>query len=397
MSTKDYLEKDYYKVLGVSKNASPTEIKKAYRTLARDLHPDKNPGNTQSEKRFKDVSEAHSVLGEAGKRKEYDEARSLFGAGAFRRQASGPGPTGRPGGAPFDVSDLFGAGRTGSPRTGEAAGGIGDLFGNLFGGGGGGSRGKAAPRRGGDVETEVTLSFDEAVNGVTVPLRMTSPGPCATCGGGGSKLGSPPRMCPRCLGTGMVNRNQGAFSFSEPCRECQGAGTIVSDPCPTCHGSGSTTISRTIQVRIPSGVGDGQRIKIKAKGQPGERGGPAGDLFVVVHVGGDAVFGRSGDNVTLTVPITFAEAALGAKVKVPTLDSSITLRVRPGTASGTTVRVRGKGVRHSASKVGDLLVTLEVHVPGTLSKEAKKALDAYAAATPQNPREEMDKVVAGRG
>lgn len=388
MSARDQIEKDYYAVLGVPKSASKAEIKKAYRTLARDLHPDKNPGNADAERRFKDVSEAHSVLSDEAKRKEYDEARALFGSGAFRRQAGQPG--GAPGGMPFDLGDLFGAsggaGRAGPRSQDPSGGGIGDLFGNLF----NGSRGRSGPRRGGDLETQATLDFTEAAQGVTLPLRLTSPGACETCHGVGTRPGSAPRTCPRCLGTGMVNHNQGAFSFSEPCRECQGAGTIVDDPCPDCRGTGAQTKSRTITVRIPPGVADGQRIRLKGKGAPGERGGPAGDLFVVVHVSAHELFGRSGDNLTITVPVTFPEAVRGTTVTVPTLAEPVTLKIAKGTAAGTKLRVRGKGVRKKDGSAGDLIVTVNVAVPAKLSKEAAAALDAYAAAAPGNPRAHLD-------
>ncbi len=377
MSTRDSIEKDYYATLGVPKDADAAAIKKAYRKLARDLHPDKNPGNTEAERRFKEVSEAHSTLSDPARRREYDEARSLFGAGAFRRAPSGGGG----GGMPFDVNDLI---NSAGARAGNAPG-LGDLFGNLF-NGGGGARGRTGPRRGGDLETEATLDFTESVTGVTVPLRLSSPGPCNNCHGAGARPGSQPRMCPRCQGTGMVNHNQGAFSFSEPCRECRGAGTIIDDPCPECRGTGQTTKSRTINVRMPAGVEDGQRIRLPGKGIPGERNGPAGDLFVVVHVKRHPIFARAGDNLTITVPVTFPEAVLGTTVSVPTLEGPVTVKVAAGTASGRTLRVRGKGVHRKDGTAGDLLVTIEVAVPAKVSKEAREALEAYRAATPGDPR-----------
>jgi molecular chaperone DnaJ len=382
VSTKDWLEKDYYAVLGVTKDAKPEEIKKAYRALARDLHPDKNPGNDEAEAKFKEVSEANDVLSDPQKRREYDEARSLFGSGAFRRSAGG----GAYGGVPFDVSDLFGG------AAGGRAGGLGDLFGTMFGGGGG--RRAAGPSRGGDIETEATLDFSEAAHGVTVPLRLHAPGVCDTCRGTGAKRGTMPRTCPLCLGTGLVSRNQGAFSFSEPCRECQGSGSVVDEKCPDCRGTGGVTKTRTMNVRIPAGVKDGQRIRLKGKGQPGQRGGPPGDLYVVVHVARHPIFGRKGDNLTLTVPVTFPEAALGTEIKVPTLDGSVTLRVPPGTPSGRTLRVRGKGVQRTDSEAGDLLVTIDVVVPQKLNDAARRALEAYAAAMPENPRHDLEREVS---
>jgi molecular chaperone DnaJ len=378
MSTKDWLEKDYYAVLGVARDAQPEQIKRAYRKLARDLHPDKNPGNSEAEARCKEVSEAYGVLSDEKKRREYDEARALFGSGAFRRQAGGPGG----GQVPFDINDLFGGGNV---RTG----GIGDLFGAMFGGG----RGASGPQRGGDIETETSLDFLEATQGVTVPLRLHAPGVCDTCHGSGAKPGTTPRTCPLCRGTGLVSRNQGAFSFSEPCRDCQGTGTIIDEKCPECHGSGGVTKSRTLTVRIPAGVSDGQRIRLRGKGQPGRNGGPPGDLYVVVHVGRHALFGRDGRNLTLHVPVTFAEAALGAEIRVPTLEGAVTLRIPPGTPHGRTLRVRGRGVRTADGAAGDLLVTVEIEVPTTLSEEARRALGDFSAATPQNPREYLEREV----
>ena len=305
MSTKDFLEKDYYKALGVSKGSTAEEIKKSYRKLARKYHPDANKGDSASEEKFKEISEAYNVLSDTKRRQEYDEARSLFG-----RAAAWPGGgSGQYGG--FDPRDIFGSSGAGSR--------LGDLLG-MFGGGGSGGRTttqQARPRRGADVETEAALSFSDAIDGSTVTLRLTDEGPCKVCRGTGAKAGTMPKVCPDCQGTGQSSRDLGAFAFSEPCATCRGRGMVVDDPCAECAGSGRAMSSRTIQARIPAGVADGQRIKIKAKGAPGERGGPAGDLYVRVHVGAHPVFGRSGHNLTVTVPVTFAEAALGADIKVP--------------------------------------------------------------------------------
>ena len=403
MSTKDFLEKDYYKALGVAKDASGAEIKKSYRRLARELHPDKNPGDAKAEARFKEVSEAYDVLSDESRRREYDEARSLFGGGVpggFGGGGGGfrPGPAG--GGTTFDLNDLFGqAGARTAP--GGAPGGIGDLFGGLFGGGGRGAtrsgRGTApGGERGADVETEVTLDFPEAVQGVTVPLQLASPAACRTCGGNGARPGTAPRQCPACLGTGLITRNQGAFAFSEPCRECRGTGSVIDDPCPDCRGTGVTTQTRTITVKIPAGVADGQRIRLAGKGVPGSRGGPAGDLFVRVHVRQHELFGRRGDDLTLALPVTFPEAALGTTVRVPTMDGTVTLKIPAGTASGRTFRVRGRGVPKRSGGAGDLLVTAEVSVPKNLPAEAREALEKYAAAQPDDPRPQVTAVVDGR-
>ncbi|PZG15339.1 molecular chaperone DnaJ [Micromonospora craterilacus] len=385
MSSKDWIEKDYYAVLGVTKTAPADEIKKAYRKLARESHPDHNPGDPKAEERFKAFSEAYAVLGDDAKRREYDEMRSLFGSGAFRRGARPPGQPG--GGAPFDVSDLFGGASSGGGRF--AGGGISDLFSSIFSGGAGGG-GALGPARGRDVETEVALDFHDAVRGVTLPLTLRAPGVCDTCHGNGAKPGTQPRTCPVCQGAGVTTRNQGAFSFSEPCRNCQGVGTVVDEKCPECQGTGGVTKTRTLNVRFPAGVADGQRIRLAGRGEPGERGGPAGDLFVHVKVRPDEILGRTGDDLTLTVPITFAEAVLGTDLRVPTLDGAVTLRVPPGTPSGRILRARGKGVSRRDGQVGDLLVTLDVVVPAGVSDEARAALETFAAQTPPAAREHLD-------
>ncbi|ASW53022.1 molecular chaperone DnaJ [Plantactinospora sp. KBS50] len=388
MSSKDWLEKDFYAALGVGKSASSDEIKKAYRKLARELHPDRNPGNAEAESRFKAVSEAYSVLSDERKRKEYDEMRSLFGSGAFRRNAQAG--EGGPGGAPFDVSDLFG-GAAGQPGAGgRFGGGFSDLFGSLFNGGAGPTTRARGPVRGRDVEAEVTLDFADAVGGVTLPLTLRAPGVCDVCHGSGAKPGTSPRTCPTCQGAGVVTRDQGAFSFAEPCRECQGVGTIVEEKCPECRGTGGVTKTRTITVRFPAGVADGQRIRLAGRGEPGARGGPAGDLFVLVKVRSDDLFGRSGDDLTLTVPITFAEAVLGTDLRVPTMDGAVTLRVPPGTPSGRILRARGKGIVRRDGRAGDLLVTLEVVVPEQVSGAAREALETFAAETPKAAREHLE-------
>ncbi len=370
MSTKDWIEKDYYKILGVPKDADMATIKKAYRNLARDLHPDLNKSDKAAEARFKEVSEAYSVLSNPTKRKEYDEARSLFGSG-FRVPTGAGGPSG---GFSFDLGDLFGGTSAGG------TGGLGDVFGGLF-----GNRTRVRTtqaRRGADVESEVSISFREAIDGVTVPLRMTSASACTACAGTGAKAGTVPRVCPACTGTGYTSRNAGGFSLSEPCRECKGRGLVVDDPCPVCHGSGRGTTSRVMQVRIPAGVRDGQRIRLKGKGAPGERGGPPGDLYVTVHVGSHPVFGRKNGHLTVTVPVTFPEATLGADIKVPTLNGTpVTLKLPPGTPNGRTFRVRGRGARQPDGTLGDLLVTVEVAVPANLDRKAKEALEALREAT----------------
>ena len=361
---REWFEKDYYKVLGVDEKASQKDITRAYRKLARDTHPDRNPG---SEDRFKEVSAAYDVVGDPEKRKEYDEVRKLGPVGGAA--AGGGGPFG---GGNFRVDDL---------------GDLGDLFGGLF-----GRRDRRAqprgtgPQRGADLEAELHLSFADAVNGVTTTVNLTSEAPCSTCHGSGAAPGTAPTKCSVCDGRGVLDENQGLFSFSAPCTNCGGRGTVVETPCPTCRGAGTERRPRAVKVRIPPGVEDGQRIRLKGRGTPGRNGGPAGDLFVVVRVGDHALFGRKGKDLTLTAPVTFPEATLGADIKVPTLDgTAVTVRIPSGTRSGRTFRVKGRGVP-APSGAGDLLVTTEVAVPARLSAAEREAVEALAAADSESPR-----------
>ncbi|MCW4352554.1 molecular chaperone DnaJ [Hoyosella sp. YIM 151337] len=380
MVQREWLEKDFYKDLGVPPEASQEDIKRAYRKLARELHPDANPGDAHAEDRFKAVSEAHSVLSDPAKRKEYDEARRLFASGGFRRGGGyggfDPGEGGGFGGD-FNIGDIFGGG------TGTGGGGFGDLFDGLFNRGGGGARTSAStrrPRRGNDLELETRLTFRDAVLGAVVPLKLTSPSSCTTCHGSGARPGTSPRVCANCNGSGIVSSNQGAFGFSEPCMECRGSGSIIDDPCTDCRGTGVTNRTRTITVRIPGGVEDGQRIRLAGQGEAGLRGAPSGDLYVTVHVDPHHVFARAGNDITLTVPVSYSELALGTTVSVPTLENRVRVKIPPGTADGRTFRVRGKGVHRKGGTVGDLLVTVKVAVPPALSADAAEALEKYAAA-----------------
>ena len=380
MTNADWANKDFYKTLGVSKDASAADIKKAYRNLARATHPDSKPGDKVAEERFKSIAEAYDVLGDAAKRKSYDEMRAAVGSyGGF-----GGARTTTAGGQPFDFNDFLG----GQGRGGGGAGGLGDLFGGMFGGGGGGTRTRATqPRRGADIETDATIGFTDAIEGVTVSLRLSSDAPCPDCSGTGAKSGTVPRVCPECEGVGLVAASMGgAFTMNETCPVCHGRGLVVDDPCPTCHGSGRGLSNRTIQARIPAGVKSGQRIRLRGKGASGEHGGPAGDLYVNVKVAGHTLFGRKGDNLTINVPVTFDEAALGADIKVPTLGGGpVTVKIPAGTPSGRTFRVRGRGVvrtdGHGVGHKGDLLVTVEVQVPASLSDAARAAVMAYRDAT----------------
>ena len=369
---REWFEKDYYKVLGVSDKATEKEIKAAYRKLSKQYHPDASGGN---EERFKEISAAFDVVGDPEKRKEYDEVRRL-------------GPmSGMFGGAP-------GAG--GNPFQGFTQTFRVDDLGDLLGGFVGGRRGRAGagtrasgPRRGDDLEAELHLSFNDAVTGVETTVNVTSDAACSTCGGTGAAPGTSPVICPTCGGRGVRDENQGLFSFSQPCRDCKGTGMKVETPCRDCRGSGIVHRPRQVKVRIPAGVQDGQRIRIKGRGGAGANGGPAGDLYVTVHVGTHKLFGRRGKDLTITVPVTFAEAALGATVKVPTLDGSVTLRMPPGTPTGKTFRVRGRG-SHTPQGTGDLLVTVEVAVPSKLSDEERAAVESLAENLAQNPRSHLE-------
>ena len=324
---REWFEKDYYKTLGVAETATAKEITKAYRKLARELHPDKNPGNAEAEERFKEVSAAYDVLGDETKRAEYDEVRRL-----------GPmGGGGGPGGFTFNMDDAN-------------ASGLGDLLGQMFGRmggrGGGGAGSGVGPRRGADVQAELTLDFVDAARGMTTTLHLTSDAQCSTCDGSGARPGTTPKLCPQCGGRGVIDDNQGLFSFSTPCRRCAGAGTVIEDPCPTCRGSGVEKRAREVQARIPAGVSDGQTIRLKGRGAPGRNGGPAGDLLVAdprrpapalrpQRQRPHRARARSPSPTPRSAPTC----------PVPTLDGPpVTLRIKPGTQPGSRHRVRGKGI-----------------------------------------------------
>ncbi len=362
----DWFEKDYYKVLGVDRAASAADIRKVYRKLARENHPDARPDDKAAEERFKQIGEAYAVLSDAEKRPEYDQVRDMVAAG-YRGPGGGFG--GRPGGgaASFDINDL-----------------LGNLFGGNDGGGfttGGRRRATGTgPRRGSDVETEVKLDFDDAMAGVEVTLRIGGQANCSLCHGSGAAPGTVPLACQTCNGRGVVSDNEGLFGFSRPCPACSGRGVIITEPCPRCAGSGTELRARNLRARIPAGVKDGAVVRLKGKGEAGAGGGPPGDLYVKVRVAEHPVFGRRGDHITVTVPITFAEAALGAQITVPSLDGAVTLKVPPGTPTGKTFRVKGRGaVGRPLGGGSDLLVTVEVNVPHKLTKTQQKLLADYAA------------------
>ncbi len=365
---REWFEKDYYKTLGVPSTATAKEITSAYRKLAKKFHPDTYTGGDET---FKDITAAYDVLGDAERRKEYDEVRTMgpAAAGGF------PGGFGG-GGTTFRVDNMD----------------LGDLFGGLFGRGRRGGQ-QTGPQRGADVETELHLSFEDAVAGVTTSVNVTTDTRCHTCGGSGSAPGTQPTTCPRCGGTGSLQDDQGLFSLSQICPQCGGRGTIVTTPCPTCSGSGVEHRHRSVKVRIPAGVEDGQRIRVKGRGAAGRGGGPSGDLYVVVRVGRHGRFGRRGRNLTLTVPVAFAELALGTTLTVPTLGDPVTLRVPPGTPSGRTFRVKGRGVAASGKlPAGDLLVTVEVAVPQDLTDEQRAVVEDLAKVIEPPERDTLGSV-----
>jgi molecular chaperone DnaJ len=368
---REWFEKDYYAVLGVPKNASAAEIKKAYRKLAQKHHPDAKPGDTESEDRFKEISAAYDVLGDEEKRAAYDRVREMgpagFGgfSGAGGRSRSG----GFPGGFSYETVDI---------------GDLSDLLGGMFGSAGRRGR-RPRARRGANLETEVRLTFEDAMAGATVPVRLTGPATCSTCHGSGAAPGTQPSACPTCGGSGQVAVNQGLFSMEQTCPRCQGSGRVIETPCPTCHGSGAERRTRTLQVKVPAGVRDGARIRLAGKGEPGGPGAAAGDLFVRVRVLDHPVFGRAGDDLTVDLPVTYTEAALGAHVQVPTLDGPVTLKIPAGTPGGKTFRIRGHGAPKKNGR-GDLLATVRVDVPGKLSKEERELLKQLQDARKASPR-----------
>ena len=366
----DWAQKDFYQVLGVSKTASQVDIKKAYRKLARANHPDSNPGDAKKHDTFKSVAEAYDVLGDPDKRANYDNYRMQMEAGPFR---GGFGtPFGGSGPGTFDIEDLIRG----------HSGGFGDVIGDIFTTGRQRQARGARPVRGKDTETTATIGFSDAMDGVTISLRLTSDAPCSGCQGTGGKPGTKPRICTTCEGAGYVVSSQGgAFTMNETCPTCGGRQLVYDEPCPVCHGSGRGVSARSIQARIPAGVRDGQRIRLRGKGGPGADGGPAGDLYVSVKVTPHRLFGRKDDNLTLDVPVSFDEAALGADIKIPTLGGApVTLKIPAGTPNGRTFRVRGRGAKKKDGTNGDLLATVQVQVPAVLNQAAREAVDAYRVA-----------------
>ena len=392
MSAKpEWADKDYYADLGVSSSAEQNEIKRAYRKLARENHPDTHPDDPAAAERFKKVAEAYDVLSDASERKEYDQFKAMLrNGGGFGRMGGAGFPGGfrstRMGGQgaqEFDLSDLFG----GSAGGASQGGGVGDIFGSVF--NRGGSAGHSAkPSRGADVETEITLDFREAAKGIAIPLALSGNAPCTTCHGSGSASGKT-STCGTCNGSGYTSENRGAFGFSAPCKDCDGTGRRITDPCKDCHGTGTVHRTRNITVRIPAGVIDGQKVRLAGQGEAGPNGTPAGDLFVAVTVKPDKVFTREGDDLHVTVPVSFTELALGDTITVPTLDNPVRVKIPAGTPDGRTLRVRGRGIAKRGGTSGDLLVSVQVTVPTKLDAAASSALRTYAQAEKDsgfNPR-----------
>jgi molecular chaperone DnaJ len=371
----------HYETLGVPKGASADEIKKAYRKLARRYHPDRNPGDAAAEERFKQIGEAYEVLSDPEKRKQYDTFGQTF------RPGQGPA------GGGFQGFDFSGAG------PGAAGFDLGDLFGGLFNRGGGRTAGREA-QRGADVEVQVRISFPDSLRGATVKVPVEKANACTTCRGSGAAPGTAPTICPVCKGRGVTSESQGFFALSQPCGRCGGAGTVIESPCPTCHGSGRLRSTKTYQVRIPAGVRDGTRIKVRGKGEAGPRGGEPGDLYVVTRVAPSPLFARRGDDLLLEVPVTFSEAALGGQVELPTPDgATVRVKVPAGSTDGKTLRVKGRGApKLNGGGTGDLLARVRIAVPAKLSKQEREALEKLGEIERSDhgdPREKLFEERAG--
>lgn len=360
------MAKDPYEALGVSKKATAEEIKKAHRKLVREYHPDRNPDDARAEERFKEVQQAYDVLSDPEKRKAYDSGGGLFGAGGAQ---GGPSP--------------FGG------QAGGFTGDIGDIFSTIFNRSGGPA---AAPSRGRDLETDVRISFDDAMAGTQITVTIPKSETCPTCSGSGAEPGTSTRTCPRCEGRGIDSQGQGFFSINQPCPECGGTGQVIPNPCHTCHGSGVTHQTKRYKVNVPAGVKDGTRIRVAGKGEAGERGAPAGDLFVTVQVAPSPVFRRLDDgNLEVEVPITVTEALRGSTIEVPTLSGSKRIRVQPGTQHGSIQRLKGEGAPRTSSKTrSDIRYRLLVEIPKSLNDEQRRAVDQLAETmNGSNPRAEL--------
>lgn len=373
---RHWVDKDFYKVLGIPETASAEEVKKAYRKLAQTHHPDANPDKPEAENKFKEISEAYATLSDPEQRKEYDQVRRLASSGGFQGFAGqGAGGYGGFGGQQVrveDLQDLLGG-----------FGGLGDLFGF------GSQQSRSGPTRGADMTTELTIGFEDAAFGVTTEVTVEGAAACSRCKGSGAEPGSTVTTCPTCGGRGVVAQNQGFFSFSQPCPECGGSGRLIGERCTQCRGSGTENRRRRVKLKVPAGVKDGQTLRLRGKGAPGAFGGPAGDLMVRIRVAQSTTFGRKGNDLTLKVPITYSEAALGTKIDVPTLNGGVKVRIPSGTPSGKTFRVRGKGINPDRGRPGDLLVTVEVAVPKKVSKDEKKLLEELAGLETEDIRDHL--------
>jgi molecular chaperone DnaJ len=403
-------KKDYYEILGVKKSASADDIRKAFRKLARKYHPDVNPGDKGAEEKFKALSEANDVLSDPKKRKIYDQVGFYSDnidpatAEAYARGGGQPGsgsgaPGGFPGGAAgqgvpfdfggFDFTDLGGS--AGSRRSG-GGGGFRDIFSGIFGGGRGAGSVETGPEAGSDLEYQVNVPFWTAIRGGVMRLNISRQDVCASCHGQGYI--EAPGKCPECNGTGQITQTGGRMKFNVACPRCQGTGKNISN-CPTCHGEGTVSRTEPLEVRIKAGTRDGQRIRLAAKGNAGAHGGPAGDLYVIIRAESHPIFHREGDDISLSVPVSATEAALGAKIEVPTIDGRALLKIPPGTQSGQKLRLREKGVP-SATKDGvrgDEIVEITVTVPMPRDERTKELLRELAKLNPEDPREELWKKV----
>ncbi len=395
-------KEDFYKVLGIKRDAKPEEIKKAYRRLARKYHPDVNPGDKSAEERFKLITEAHDVLSDPKKRVVYDRfgqySDNLADAAARGTAGSGGGRTGAGTGGfdfeGFDWSNVSGAGGGATGSTGGSS--FRDIFADLFGGSGAsGARtverepARPQPQRGADIEMPLALSFEEAVKGITTNITVTRSEQCSRCNGAGD-TGGPVVVCPTCKGVGQVQRTGGRLKFSQECPDCNGTGKRR-QPCSVCNGKGVVPKTETVKVRIPAGVDTGSRVRIPGKGEGGRLGAPPGDLFIITNVGRHKFFTRKGDNIYVIVPLTVPEAALGAKIEVPTVEGKAQLRIPPGTQSGQKFRLRERGafsLRNPQAR-GDQFVEVQVTLPKLVSEETKDLLRRYAQMNPENPRVEM--------
>ena len=370
-------KKDYYEVLGVSRTATDQEIKSAYRKLALKNHPDRNPGDKAAEERFKEASEAYSVLADSDKRHMYDR----FGHAGLGGAATGFDPT------------VF----TGFE---DILGGLGDIFGfgDVFGAG----RRRGGAQRGADLRYDLEISFDEAAKGAETAIQIPRAEHCETCNGSGAAAGSKPTTCPQCQGRGQLRYQQGFFTVARTCGQCRGSGSIIAKPCPTCRGMGRIQKERKLTVRIPAGIASGQRLRLNGEGEAGAAGGPAGDLYVVIHVQEHPFFHREGNDLYCEIPVNFPSLALGAEIRIPTLDGDEPFTIPDGTQSGTSFRVRGKGMPDVSGRGrGDLIVTVTVVTPKKLTREQKKLLEQLAATLPKEkfeptPVDGEDKGLFGR-